>query len=195
MKKTLIVIAILAATVALSPSGRAAEKRDLVKNGSFEEPSEPIGVTPTDWTYFTSKKNDLIKTDNTHHRTGNQCVRLESQGLPDAYEGLNIELDVNPDKEYTFTCYLKEARDAPMKGGTRGIMVIEWRNDKDKEINRVIGPGWQRNLSRMRWTRESIKKEKPPEGAVKAVFGIHLIEDTPGQGAFLVDDVEILEED
>jgi hypothetical protein len=182
--------------ISLMPSaGRAANERNIVPNGSFEEPAEQTGVIPEGWGYLTSKESNLIGTYKKEFRSGNQCVRIESQNAPNAYEGLKYETPVKPDSQYTFSSYLKECRESPIKGGTRGMMVIEWYDDQNNKISREVGPEWKGNLSRMRWRNYAMKRQKVPEGATKGVFGIHLIEDAPGEGAFLVDDVEILERD
>ncbi len=50
---------------------------------------------------------------------------------------------------------------------------------------------WDPSLSRMRWTRVSIDKERAPRHATHAAFGIHLLEDDTSQGSFYIDDISL----
>jgi hypothetical protein len=162
----------------------------LAKNPSFEAPVNPEpGVLPDHWTHFTSSKNGIsVLADNA--RTGSQCVRIEAQGETGAYQGLKTELPVREGEDYAFSVYIRNDRQNRLGRGTRGALDIEWLNADGEELSRIYSDDWSRNLSRMRWTRKALQAEAP-EGAASAIFGIHLLEDEAGEGAFLADDVLI----
>ena len=69
--------------------------------------------------------------------------------------------------------------------------MIEWLNEENKEISRVMSADWSHTLSRMRWTRVSIDKEKAPPHATSANFGVHLLEDDSSKGSFYIDDLSL----
>jgi hypothetical protein len=163
---------------------------NLAPNAGFEKPQR-AGVLPDGWQSFSSK-NAHIGIVAEPSRNGRQSVKLKTQQRGKSYQGLHTSLPVSPGEKYSFSLFALNDRNDPLKGCARAQLVIEWKGPTENEISRISSPNWNRNLSRMRWTHFSLEDQEVPEGAVKAVFGVHLIEDEPdGAGAFLIDDVEI----
>ncbi|MBN1269835.1 MAG: hypothetical protein JXB04_09620 [Kiritimatiellae bacterium] len=171
----------------------AATNLNLFPNPSFEEPAGKEGLLPVNWDYYATKtKGGGISL--AEAKSGQQSFRLPCQELKDAGQGLIRRLPVTEGVKYTFTAHVKEDRNEQLGGTAACQLVIEWINAADREVGRDAGKP-ERSLSRLRWERICIRKAKAPEGAVKAVFGIHLYEGSAGcRGAVLVDDVELVEE-
>ena len=166
-------------------------KPNLAPNPGFEQPSSPEGASPENWNAFSSKINK-IGVSRTARHGGEQCVKMAAQGLPEAYQGLVLDMPVSPGDVYTFSAYVTNNKDDQLGGSAQGSLVIEWINASNKEVGRSTCTPWDRNVSRMRWEAFAITKAKVPDGASLARFGIHLNDGrSGGKGSVFIDDVVI----
>jgi hypothetical protein len=168
-----------------------AEKQNLAPNPGFEQPTAPEGASPENWNAFSSKVNG-IGVSKAARRNGDQCLKMAAQKVPEAYQGLVLDMPVSPGDVYTFSAYITNNKDDQLSGTAQGSLVIEWINANNKEVARSTSTPWDRNASRIRWEAASISKVKVPEGAALARFGIHLNDGkSGGKGSVFIDDVVI----
>jgi hypothetical protein len=166
-------------------------KPNIAPNPSFEQPTSPEGASPENWNAFSSKVNG-IGVSKVAKRSGEQSMRMAAQKVPEAYQGLVLDMPVSPGDVYTFSAYVTNNKDDQLSGTAQGSLVIEWINASNKEVARSTSTPWDRNVSRMRWEAVSISKAKVPEGAAIARFGIHLNDGkSGGKGSVFIDDVVI----
>lgn len=194
MTKTWLSCALLAwAWSALASPAAKPPEANLAPNPGFEEPAGIENAYPTNWTHYTSTpKMNNIGVSSASKLTGNQCLRIKTQGVTNASHGLLAALPVTPGDKYTFIVNFLNDKADPLGGTFKGSLAIEWKNAQGKEIGRSRSTDLDTRLSRMHWTDVSIKKAPAPKGAVQGVFGIHLEEGSEGaQGSLLVDDVVI----
>jgi hypothetical protein len=79
-----------------------------------------------------------------------------------------------------------------MRGTAYGQLVIEWKDNVGREIRRVWGKMWSKNVGRKDWEDVVINRVQAPPGAVEGAFGIHLYEGASGgKGSILVDEVVV----
>ena len=176
-----------------SPVGaeEKASNPNLAPNPGFEQPTSPEGASPENWNAFSSKVNGIGVSKAAKHG-GEQCMKMAAQKVPEAYQGLVLDMTVSPGDVYTFSVYVTNNKDDQLSGTAQGSLVIEWINASNKEVGRSTSTPWDRNLSRMRWESVSINKAKVPEGAATARFGIHLNDgQSGGKGSVFIDDVVI----
>ena len=192
MKRYLAGILIVG-TVFAGPA-RAEEralKPNIAPNPSFEQPTDPEGAPPENWNAFSSKVNGIGVSKAAKH-SGEQCLRMAAQKVPEAYQGLVLDMPVTPGDVYTFSAYVTNNKDDQLCGTAQGSLVIEWINASNKEVARSTSVPWDRNVSRMRWEAVCISKVKVPAGAALARFGIHLNDGmSGGKGSVFIDDVVI----
>ena len=170
---------------------KAEAKENLAGNPGFEEPSGEA-LQPAIWNIFSSKKTDILTTQATK-KSGNQAVRMTAQDIPKAFQGMTQIIPVVAGEKYTFSVALINDKLSPLTGSASGTLVIEWKNEAGKEINRATSPAWTRSLSRIRWGTIAIKKVEAPPDATQGTFGIHLSEgEEGGKGSVVIDDVEIV---
>lgn len=185
---------VLFVCMALVGPAKAEEKAsnpNLAPNPGFEQPTSPEGASPEGWNAFSSKVNG-IGVSKTAKRGGEQCMKMAAQKVPEAYQGLVLDMPVSPGDVYTFSAYVTNNKDDQLGGTAQGSLVIEWINASNKEVARSTSTSWDRNVSRMRWESVSISKAKVPEGAATARFGIHLNDGkSGGKGSVFIDDVVI----
>jgi hypothetical protein len=168
-----------------------AAKPNLAPNPGFEQPTSPEGASPENWNAFSSKINGIGVSKAAKHG-GDQCVKMAAQKVPEAYQGLVLDMPVSPGDIYTFSVCVINNKDDQLSGTAQGSLVIEWINASNKEVARSTSTPWDRNVSRMRWETVSISKAKVPEGAASARFGIHLNDGkSGGKGSVFIDDVAI----
>lgn len=188
-------LTVAAAVLAAFPA-RAEDEAEvnLAPNPGFELPAGPDNALPELWQYFTTKNNGLGITTSTS-RNGRQCLKIAAQKVPEQFQGLVTEIDVQEGEKYSFIAWLTNNRDDPLKGSAFGELVVEWKDDQGKEISRDTSRSWGSNLTRMRWQDYEVSKAKAPKKAVRALFGIHLNEgERESEGSFFVDDVVIRKE-
>ncbi|HBA85041.1 MAG TPA: hypothetical protein DCZ95_13190 [Verrucomicrobia bacterium] len=167
------------------------EPANLIGNAGFEEPANAQeGVSPgAPWQTFSSKLN-LLELTRSNKRTGEQSLKMTSQKLPNAYQGINQAIPVEGGKKYTFSIYAINNKQDPLGGTTHAQLVIEWVDDKGKEISRDYSAPVGSSLTKMRWETIALRKKAAPNGAVSARFGIHFSEgEKGGKGSIFVDDV------
>ena len=170
---------------------KTAAKPNLAPNPGFEQPTAPEGASPENWNAFSSKVNGIGVSKAAKH-SGEQCVKIAAQKVPEAYQGLVLDMPVSSGDVYTFSVYVTNNKDDQLSGTAQGSLVIEWINANNKEVARSTSNPWDRNVSRMRWEAVSISKAKVPEGAKTARFGIHLNDGkSGGKGSVFIDDVVI----
>ncbi len=123
MRGTGITVCVLLC-MALAVSSPAGEKENLAPNPSFETPSDQKSPMPVGWSPFTSKLNLVVYTRELA-RTGDHAVKLTAQGSGPAWSGLKTELPVKGGGRYTFQAYVRNNKEDPLKGPSRGVLVIE----------------------------------------------------------------------
>lgn len=160
-------------------------------NAGFEEPAAPEGTAPAAWMLFTSHTQHIGIT-HAAKRSGEQSVRMTTQNVSGAYQGLSLKLPVVAGEKYSFFIFALNDPANPLGGTAHGQLDMEWINEQGAEIGRVYSEKWDATLSRTRWERISLRSQKAPKGAVEATFGIHLSEGARGgTGSLLADDVMI----
>ena len=185
---------VLCVCMVFAGSAKAEEKAakpNIAPNPGFEQPTSPEGASPENWNAFSSKVNGIGVSKAAKHG-GEQCMKMSAQKVPEAYQGLVLDMPVAPGDVYTFSAYVTNNKDDQLSGTAQGSLVIEWINASNKEVARSTSTPWDRNVSRMRWEAVSISKAKVPDGAATARFGIHLNDGkSGGKGSVFVDDVVI----
>ncbi len=166
---------------------------ELLSNPSFETPALPAGgwalVRQADWQAFTSGTAELMTLWAGAARTGNQCIRFVSHGIPNFYQGLFQAVSVTPGETYQFSAYIRNDSTHPLKGSVIGQLSIEWHDANGGEAGRLWSPAWGAALSTTEWTKFVVAGAAPPNAA-KA----HCVIVEKGQGqpvancVFLVDD-------
>lgn len=160
-------------------------------NPGFEEPAGSEDVMPAIWSFFSSRVNGIAVTAQ-GPRNGKQCARMTAQKFPTAFQGLITELPVQGGQKYTFSVYVMNSKTAPLKGSAQLGLVVEWRDDQNREVARIASALLDSTLSKMRWTQLALSGMTAPENAVRAVFGIHLHDGPQGaEGTVLLDDVVV----
>ena len=178
---------------AYAASAEDATDKNLVPNRGFEQSVADEGSVPTDWVPFTSK-NVIIVTSGAAKHSGEQSLRISAQRIPNAFQGVNFTNSVNAGSRYTFSAYVMNDKNDPLKNTATGMLVIEWKSADDKEMSRTLSKMWDPGLSKLRWEQISINNAEPPKGAVSATFGIHFCDGKSGaSGSVFVDDVMLIE--
>ncbi len=160
--------------------------RNLILNGSFENPKG--------WSAWNSEYNGLLPNE---FRKGSQSVYLSCPKENDATGIFFAYTNAKPGKAYTFSCYVKNSPDDPIRGNAFGQLSIEWRKkDKDKdgkdisiEISRDWGPKFGPELSNIRWVPVTMTATAPPD-TDSCNFTVQLFNKGGGNGRLFVDDVE-----
>ena len=167
--------------------------RNLLANAGFEESVTGEGSVPAVWVPFTSK-NVVMATTGAVKRNGTQSLRISAQKIPNAFQGINFNIPVTAGSRYTFSAYVMNDKNDPLKNTATGMLVIEWKSADDKEMSRTLSKMWDTGLSKMRWEQLSINNAEPPKGAVSATFGIHFCEGKEGAaGSVFIDDATLIE--
>lgn len=164
---------------------------NLLENTSFEDvpgdPKEP----PYKWEYYSSSKRTLAVTSEQHGQ-GEKCVYMKAQELANQYQGIIQNIEVGAGQTYTLCVSVINDKTHPLGGSAKLQLMVEWRNQAGREISRSAGPYMDYTLSRMRWESPCLRKIIAPEGAVRAVFGLHLLDgDKGGKGGVFVDDFSV----
>ncbi|HEY8241287.1 MAG TPA: hypothetical protein VIH35_07570 [Kiritimatiellia bacterium] len=191
--KHMTVVAGMAAVVGLA-AGDGAFALDLSSNLVVNAGFEAIGPSTNRaarWEPFTSGGlAPALKTGAA--KSGTNSLQLIAQGKPRSFQGVTQILDVQPGERYDMSAFVHKVSENPLKGGAYGQLVIEWLDAEGKEIERVWGPAWGKNLSRVRWEKVSIERAQAPPLAVRAVFGVHLYDGKgAASGSVLVDDIAV----
>ena len=180
----------LAADGAQEAALDAGVNENLIVNGGFES-ADVNAPPPRPWWFYTSKMGTATVVTNAAGE-GSSCLRIRAQGASDAVTGVTQLMPVTAGQKYTFTAKLQQMNDDRLKGTAYGLLVIEWQDFSGKEIMRTVSKPWKRNLGKFDWDDVEIRKAKAPQGAVQAVFGIHLHDGAAGtKGSMLVDDVVV----
>lgn len=193
----ILITGLAAALLAALPIARAEDSEkagasaNLINNGGFEVSKPPKGE-PEGWLFFTSKMGTGTVVTNVAAE-GTSCLRIRAQGTPGAVSGVTQVLPVGQNQRFTFTAKVRQMDEDKLKGGVLGQLVIEWQDFAGKELQRTISKPWKRNLGSSSWDELEIRKVKAPQGAVQAVFGVHLNDGPNGsKGSMLVDDVVVI---
>ena len=194
MKPVMQIMAIVALFCAcIAVSAEDTNQQNLIANGGFEQSVGEEGSMPAEWVPFSSK-NFAIETTSAAKYSGAQSLKMSAQKIPNSFQGVNFIMPVTAGSRYTFSAYVLNDKNNPLKNTAHGMLVIEWKNSNNKEITRTLSKLWDPGLSRLRWERFSINNAEPPKGAVTATFGIHYCEGKDGaSGSVLVDDVSLIE--
>jgi len=166
---------------------------NLIPNAGFEQAIAGEGSVPAEWVPFTSK-NVILGTTSAVKRNGAQSLKMSAQKIPNTFQGVNYTAPVNAGSKYTFSTYVMNDKNDPLKGTANGMLVIEWKSADNKEMSRILSKLWDPSLSRMRWEPFSINNAEPPKGAVSATFGIHFSDGKDvSSGSVFIDDVLLIE--
>jgi hypothetical protein len=171
-------------------AGAQALTANLVFNAGFEQVGA-VTNRAAKWDSFSSGGvTPMVKIGAA--KSGTNSLVLMAQGKAKSYQGVTQILEVQPGERYDMTAFVHKVNENPLKGAAYGQLVIEWLDVEGKEIERIWGPAWGRNLSRLRWEKVTIERAQAPPLAVRAVFGVHLYDGkNPSSGAVLVDDVQV----
>lgn len=169
------------------------QSSNLAANAGFEERVQE-GTAPPQWHVFTTKISK-VGVMSSGPRCGEQCVRVEAQGIPGELQGLFLTLPVTAGSTYAFSVNVRNDRDNPLTGSAFGLLLVEWKGPAGELLYKVEGGAWHATLSRNRWETVRIPRAKAPPDAVEANFCIHLGEGDQGaSGAVFLDDVLITAE-
>ena len=179
----------LAAAKDSAPAKKAIET-NLLENGSFEwAPNN--SASPSAWWFYTSKMGVAQLVTNVAHE-GSQAVRLRAQQTSGGNSGLIQTLPVLAGRMYSLKAWVLKHDEDPLRGSAYGQLVIEWKDEMGREINRTWGKQWSKNIGHSDWERVEIRKAQAPPKAVQAAFGVHFYEGkSGGKGSLLVDDVVV----
>lgn len=165
---------------------------NLLKNSSFEYGDIEVGRPPNDWGFITEsgrKVNGGVT--EIAARTGGRAVGLGTPFLPtDKWQVFALNVPIEKGGKYEYSAWIKAYPDAPLHGGARGVIQIEWKDASGNEIDRIHGDNWtQKHLASGEWTQFKVTGQAPAL-AVTASFVItyHLNPNLRSGGSFLVDD-------
>ncbi|MFH0954222.1 MAG: hypothetical protein V1873_07830 [Verrucomicrobiota bacterium] len=176
--------------VTTAASAQVVASTNQLSNPSFEEPPPAEGAMVAGWDYYSTRTKGGGMVSGVG-RTGQQCVNLEAQGVPNGGQGFVQRASVVPGGTCTFCAYVKDSNDSPLGGSASVQLVIEWLNEAGREVARVSSPPGA-EVSRLRWNQMCLSRVTVPNDAVRAVFGIHLYEGAEGgKGALFVDDMTL----
>ncbi len=177
--------------VSASMAWAEEEPLNLAPNPGFEETLLTDRSMPGGWDIFLAT-NPKLKLVTDEKRSGERCLRIETRGRAKGHQCILTSREVHARERYIFTAYLRNDKNNRLGKSAQGMLSIEWFDAEGTEIVRDGSEVWDRNLSRIRWVKYSVKA-RAPAGAAMANFVIHLSEPTgPGEGSFLVDDVSII---
>ena len=162
--------------------------KNLLPNESFENRPGFKDETPREWGSWGSDSNGL---STTIHRKGQQSVYFvcpkqnASMGIFYTYR------NVKPGNTYTFSGYILNCAEDPIRGNAFGQLSIEWRKIMDngrEEIGRDYGPKFGSELSPMKWTFVTMSAVAPVD-TDDCNFVIQFFNKGDGGGKFFADDV------
>ena len=164
---------------------------NLLANPSFEDapgdPKEP----PYKWEYYSSSKRGLTVTSEQHGQ-GEKCIYMKAQEIANQYQGIIQNIEVGAGQTYTMCASVINDKVHPLGGTVKVQMMVEWRNQAGREISRSAAPLMDYTLSRLRWESPCLRKVVAPEGAVRGIFGLHLLDgDKGGKGGLFIDDFSV----
>jgi hypothetical protein len=167
--------------------------QNLLKNESFEYGEIAIGRPPNDWGFILESGREVNGgITEIAARTGTRCVGLGTPFLSlDKWQVLVLNVPVEKGAKYEFSAWVKAYPDAPLFGGARGVIQIEWKDGSGNEIDRIHGQSWnQKDLASGEWIPVKVTGQAPVN-TVTASFVItyHLNPNQKSGGSFLVDDV------
>lgn len=164
---------------------------NLADNPGFEERVTDAPHLPFNWETFGSSDTVMATLTDAVKRSGDRAGRIKAKGRKGAYAGFVQAKTINPKARYFFRAHFLNDASEPLNGGVEAVVSIEWHDADGLEIlrseSRPLNPG----ASRTSWKELEIAARPPPRAA-RAKFVVVLREPKqPGEGAVLVDDVEI----
>ncbi len=121
---------------------------------------------------------------------------INANGAAGRFNGVVQTIDVVAGVRYAMEAYVHVCPTNLLEGTAYGQFVIEWKAEDGSEVSRVWSDSWDRSMSLTTWLRVSIDNLVAPEGAVKAVCGVHLFDGAEAsRGAVVVDDVAVMAAD
>ena len=190
MKAKWMVFGLVVLMVSWVSQSWADDDASYVTNGSFEVLSAEDPTIPAGWFPFFSK-NQTMELNQTGPKSGQNCLKMSVQEVPNASMGIAQIIPVDDGVTYSFTVYVKNNNQSPLGNGAVGMIGIEWKNSDGKEISRTSSTEWDMSLSRTRWEPINVS-EKAPRGAKTAAFVISLFDgDKGGSGSCFVDDARV----
>jgi hypothetical protein len=161
---------------------------NLLINADFDEAD---GNAPRNWEYFTNLKPALSMTN----VMNTQCIQLQSQEKPGAFQGIIQRVAVQSGEKYAVSASIKNSREQPLGGSAFGQIVVEWMDEKNREVGRTWSDQCGSSVSKIRWDQVVISKVAAPKEAVAARIGFHLYDgDRGGKGALLVDNIALTQQ-
>lgn len=199
MKDVRCVWMALAVAVGVTALAVAADsgEANLAANASFETPmakattnSNDFENLPENWEVFSSHQlagalgRDVA-------RSGEQSVRIHAQGKRGGNGGIYQQIDVEGDREYTFTADLLNDNMDPIKGSAYGELSIEWQDADGMELDRVRSKPWGPALSSTQWEKFEVKARAPSNA--KAARVVVTLFDGPNasKGGFWMDNISV----
>ncbi len=173
--------------------------KNIIENGGFENRPGGKDENPRKWGSWNSEDNGLSTTTS---RSGSQAAYLACPKTGDSNGIFFTYTKVEPEKEYTFSCYVKNSSKKPLKGDVFGQLSIEWfKKGKDKdgkdtlvEINRAWGPKFGPKLPVIKWVPVTMTATAPADADI-CHFTIQFFNNGNGSGTFFVDEASAEEVD
>lgn len=165
---------------------------NFILNSSFEDTLEgknPIANRDPDgiryWVRWLQQNNE--RSEQAAH-TGKYSFKSWANG--GIYQ--NFATPTVKGKTYQVGCYMYTPGNDRLKGGSYGIIKLEWLNTNGAVINSetILSPHFDSNMSPDTWHLVSVQGS-PPEKAANGRIALEFIISQGGSGAIFWDDVEV----
>ena len=182
------IIAILALpATAWSASG---DGRNLLANGGFEQGALSAEVPA--WSAYASDGESTAAVADDVVRNGQGALVLSANRAAGMFNGVVQTIDVVAGRRYEMDAFVHVVPTNLLNGTAYGQLVVEWKAEDGTEINRVWSDTWDQSMSLTEWRHVQLGNLVAPDGAAKAVCGIHLFDGAEAsRGAVVVDDVAL----
>lgn len=171
-------------------SACGAETSNLLANGGFE--AGPPSAVVQSWTVYASDGESTSSTADDLVHNGQGALVLNANGAAGMFNGAVQTIDVVPGRRYEMEAFVHACGTNLLSGTAYGQLVIEWKAEDGAEVSRAWSDSWDHSMSLTAWRRVRLDNLVAPEGAVKAVCGVHLFDGAEAShGAVVVDDVSL----
>ncbi len=164
---------------------------NLLANGGFESGAPSAAVQA--WSVYASDGESKAAVADDLVRNGQGALILNANGAAGMFNGAVQTIDVVPGQRYEMEAFVHACGTNLLRGTAYGQLVIEWKAEDGTEVSRVWSDSWDHAMSLTAWRHVRLNNLVAPEGATKAVCGVHLFDGAEASaGAVVVDDVAML---
>lgn len=170
----------------------SSSAENFILNGSFEDTLEnknPIANRDPDGIRYWMR---WLHQNNERSEQAAHTAKCSFKGWANGGIYQNFAAPIEKGKTYQINCYMYTPGNDRLKGGSYGIVKLEWLNTNSAVMDSqtILSPHFDSNMSPDTWHLVSVQGS-PPENAANGRVALEFIVSTGGSGAIFWDDVEV----